>query len=456
MNVDSGMHAARARAAKSAGGDGHMWSAVALQQHMTRQLRAEGRLTGLPAPTAQREGTLSLAQKMGLVPAPPPAPSASEWHDVEEKASIRGDLLRPCAICHEPFDFEAKSGAAATGKEQVILNCAHVYHATCLRQFERFARASGHHVRCPVCRHPQYHKRATARGAADVQRRCVVRIQARIRGVLARKRFLAMRLAADPTFRRDYYYRKLRRYADWHTAATAVRAEEVDRFLEDIDAQREKAAAMMLTPAEWCGLRDAARTRFAEPPWLRHAEPANVATITDDGTVVDAADAASSCGDGAACPICFDALEWRTQGAASHSDPVATPAATCPAVAPPRGPAPAAGSVAVAGRRAGAASGGHRAAPAVPPAAPGRRVTMPAKAPTGVAQEKKAPEPPERVPAPAAPVAPRTVVVTSCGHCFHHGCLSAFANFAVASAADASTAVARCPVCRRGYLAEPL
>ena len=46
---------------------------------------------------------LSLAQRMGLVEAPPTLLSSSEWAKVKSMSVHRHDSASPCPICHEPF-----------------------------------------------------------------------------------------------------------------------------------------------------------------------------------------------------------------------------------------------------------------------------------------------------------------------------------------------------------------
>ena len=46
---------------------------------------------------------LSLAQRMGLVEAPPTLLSSAEWAKVKSMSVHRHDSASPCPICHEPF-----------------------------------------------------------------------------------------------------------------------------------------------------------------------------------------------------------------------------------------------------------------------------------------------------------------------------------------------------------------
>lgn len=87
---------------------------------------------------AKKKAAASLAQQLGLIPAPAPKLTQSEWSAVRDRARARGETAEPCPICQEEFK----------DSEQVLLSCSHVFHKTCLRNFEKF---SGTKV-CPICR----------------------------------------------------------------------------------------------------------------------------------------------------------------------------------------------------------------------------------------------------------------------------------------------------------------
>eukprot|EP00128_Syssomonas_multiformis_P008238 Colp12_sorted_trinity150504_noHs@786 len=84
---------------------------------------------------------LTLAQKMGLVNAPPPLLNKDEWKAIKEKSNARHDSVQPCCICQELFDL----------RPQVLLSCTHVFHMECLKSFEKFTKKKS----CPLCRHEQ-------------------------------------------------------------------------------------------------------------------------------------------------------------------------------------------------------------------------------------------------------------------------------------------------------------
>ena len=234
-----------------------MWTAVALQQHMLREMDAAGRLgpeLQRTAPRPLRDGQLSLAQKMGLVERPPDAPTPDAWDRLEAQSAIRRDLARPCAICCMAFPPAGDDSA-------VILSCSHVFHAKCLQQLERHAKACGQQRRCPVCRHSAYFRRPNASAPAILQTNAVVRIQSAYRGHAARRLYVRMRCARDPQFRADYYYGRLKRMTDLRLAEHAAHEGEVERALADIDYVMDVCAASGLTDADWAAVAAAAMRR---------------------------------------------------------------------------------------------------------------------------------------------------------------------------------------------------
>lgn len=74
----------------SSGGDGRRRGLLASRKEV------EHVLDKAPPP-------LSLAQRMGLVEAPPTLLSSAEWAKVKSMSVHRQDSASPCPICHEPF-----------------------------------------------------------------------------------------------------------------------------------------------------------------------------------------------------------------------------------------------------------------------------------------------------------------------------------------------------------------
>ena len=306
---------------------------------------------------------LSLAQKMGLVEAPPPAPNEEEWSAVVSRAAHRGDSLRPCAICHESF-------ALPTSSPQVLLNCSHVFHETCLKQFEKFVRKSGGERRCPICRKAHYHKRVHYEGTAQIQRHAAAKIQAVIRGAIARKRYLKLRLESNPKFKSDYYFKKLQDMTDVYLNYSIAREKEVDRFLEEVDLQRQRAVAEMMNKADWDALRAKVWKAVTAISGLDDDDTGNVAVITNSGELQEPEEGYANCG--VDCPICMGRVKPEL---AADAD------------------------------------------------------------------------------------------LLSCGHCFHRPCLMTFEKFNEAAANGNNTNsskigakpyIPRCPLCRKGYMKQPL
>ncbi|KAG5466287.1 hypothetical protein LSCM4_01433 [Leishmania orientalis] len=284
-----------------------LWSAVALQQHFT----STGDRGGLPLPPsssvphvheggggavalsettgsstdgvssdlrsylgpapglAGRPHKPTLAQRMGLVPGPPPAPSADEWRVVVHRALLReqqhtldagspGADVPVCSIC--------QMGYAVTGSEgQVILSCSHVFHAQCFRSFERYVRAQQRAdavgfaevaapLACPVCRTRNYHKRIFYEGKALAQRAAIVKVQAAARGLLARRAYTKMRLKSNPEFRARYVHERLARLsAAWKTFCDQQEQKRA-AVQAALVVQRQTARAAYLSEEAWAEL----------------------------------------------------------------------------------------------------------------------------------------------------------------------------------------------------------
>ncbi|GKT32854.1 RING finger protein 32 like protein [Aduncisulcus paluster] len=82
------------------------------------------------------ESSLTLAQKMSLVPRPAPLLTATQWDAVLLTFKKRCD--RYCSICLCKY----------RSKTQIVLPCSHSFHLKCLSQFERIVSVR----QCPLCR----------------------------------------------------------------------------------------------------------------------------------------------------------------------------------------------------------------------------------------------------------------------------------------------------------------
>lgn len=76
--------------------------------------------------------SLTLAQRHGLVRAPPKLLSEQQWLATQAKSTARQDSQHECSICCEHFGRG----------EQVLLSCSHVFHKQCITSFERYVCSS--------------------------------------------------------------------------------------------------------------------------------------------------------------------------------------------------------------------------------------------------------------------------------------------------------------------------
>ncbi|DBA90567.1 TPA: RING finger protein 32 [Trebouxia sp. C0004] len=158
-------------------------NAVALQDHFARMLQIPG--AKLKPASLKPGASPTLAQRHGLVKAPPPLLSEQQWLSMHAKSTSRQDSQHECSICCEHFGME----------EQVLLSCSHVFHKQCITSFERFARSRC----CPLCRTEAYQKRQVHDGKAAHRHRCAAQIQAAVRGFLARKWYRHLRRHLPPS-----------------------------------------------------------------------------------------------------------------------------------------------------------------------------------------------------------------------------------------------------------------
>jgi len=92
----------------------------------------------------------------------------------------------------------------STPNSQTTLSCSHVFHTTCISNFERFTTSSGgdggggsgsgdRKRRCPVCRKRNYEKMLTNHGFVKHQLESAILIQTCWRAHFARKRLYEMK-----------------------------------------------------------------------------------------------------------------------------------------------------------------------------------------------------------------------------------------------------------------------
>ncbi|CAC9544998.1 conserved hypothetical protein [Leishmania infantum JPCM5] len=386
---------------------------------------------------------------------------------------------------------------------QVILSCSHVFHAQCFRSFERYVRAQQRAdalgvteviapLACPVCRTQSYYKRIFYEGKAVAQRAAIVKVQAAVRGLLARRAYTKIRLLNNPQFRTRYVQERLARLsAAWQTFC----AEQEQRragLQTALAVQHEMARAAFLSEEAWAEL-----WRKAVHGPSTSSEPGSLAPPSTACALVQ-------------CPICLELIHCSqcpgTGAAAFHAggvhrltgeDAVAEmrmayearkAAQSLPSVEPKA-------SRASAGTLAGASAKGAAPRKAVNPLTPkpGADVSVrdgkvaSRRAPQhragrrkGFAQSTGAAPWPENENAfaalssaqgvdavgadEAAVVLPHSGVLLSCGHYFHAACIDCYERFNERRsleiiAQDGRAAVAfpnRCPICRSGYIKHPM
>ncbi|XP_053714346.1 RING finger protein 32 isoform X1 [Synchiropus splendidus] len=200
---------------------------------------------------------LTLAQRVGLVPAPPERLSEDEWSQVKSRSVQERESEHPCAICKEAFHLQP----------QVLLSCSHVFHRACLQSFERFSRRKC----CPMCRTEQYETRVIHDGARLYKHLCATRIQACWRGHAARKRFHEIRKTVcpkDKQLRRKFLEEKLQELNDCFVLNLHT---DTDAFLSEIDQslsssrrifqQLERKLSPELNEEDWARLQSQVMSR---------------------------------------------------------------------------------------------------------------------------------------------------------------------------------------------------
>jgi hypothetical protein len=192
-------------------------------------------LAKLARAESERSAPRTLAQRLGLLPAPPAPLSERQWSQLEGQSEARKDSYEPCAICRQPFGTE----------EQLLLSCSHVFHTQCLLSFERFVRSSERC--CPLCRKSDYEKRAVRLGAKAHSEMAATKAQAWWRATRQRASFRRLLSdfyasgAGDERRRHAFFAGKLRAVGDKLQRAVAAQEDSLDRLFRDLDASLQES-----------------------------------------------------------------------------------------------------------------------------------------------------------------------------------------------------------------------
>jgi hypothetical protein len=81
-------------------------TAVAFQDHICQQMGY---------PISHPRSSLTLAQKLGVVPGPTPPLTSVQWEKAKEISRVRGDSAHPCPICQDEFRLQDQASYSCHG-----------------------------------------------------------------------------------------------------------------------------------------------------------------------------------------------------------------------------------------------------------------------------------------------------------------------------------------------------
>ncbi|EAR94468.1 anaphase-promoting complex subunit 11 RING-H2 finger protein (macronuclear) [Tetrahymena thermophila SB210] len=172
---------------------------------------------------------LTLAQRLGIVPAPPKPLTREDWITIEEQSKKRDE--GQCPICLEDFKDQG----------QIILSCSHVFHKQCLESFEKHNKVKT----CPICRKQHYDKKHWDDGYKKYIIRCAILIQKRWRGGKARYEFFTDLLnkkykATSARLRRKILGYKLGKFNSKITTAIEQNSKNTQKVVKQFDENIKK------------------------------------------------------------------------------------------------------------------------------------------------------------------------------------------------------------------------
>jgi hypothetical protein len=203
--------------------------------------------------SASTPNQLTLSQSLGLEPLRAPKFNENEWEIIENLSQQRHYSEFPCTICTE--DFRASP--------TVLLSCSHVFHAVCLRNFEKF---SGQ-LSCPLCRAKNYQKKLINHAETAWRNTCAVKIQAIWSRFRARKAYLLLLESIVPVEegkKRLFFMKKLEKTTNKLVELVENKETELDKLFAQFDLSisqsRQQIAAASVhfhhyESAEWAGIR---------------------------------------------------------------------------------------------------------------------------------------------------------------------------------------------------------
>ncbi|KAK2963273.1 putative RING finger protein 32 [Blattamonas nauphoetae] len=230
---------------------------AALQDQLLRQysLTSETDPKFKPAPLIPQKDRppITLAQRLGLEPAPAPFLTQNDWKVIKLESDQRDE--RTCAICRELFGNE---------DDQVLLPCTHTFHKNCLATFHSFVGNSS----CPICRHHNIHNEHIHITSALDQRKneSAVIIQKWWRGYLVRRVYRIQ--PRDQTRRRQLTLRKMSYLSFKMDRNTRQEQKYVNKLLKEVDSNVDQNRHMMaqVIVVDWESVKQRGLVRITEDP----------------------------------------------------------------------------------------------------------------------------------------------------------------------------------------------